>query len=280
LASPPLEPASPAAWSENSALLPSATQQAAEANQAAWPEDQSNTPLPWADDSANQPLHWSDSPGSDYLEQPADDWSAQAAAPANTGLTDTGSIRVWAASVDSFAAEQPANWTEPAQPASAPIVEPSSDSQLFDTFADNPDLTGQSFDQPAPADWQAPAIANNFDSDWSQLGPAVVADDQAESGFDQTNAAQNWDAEPLWDPPPEILQDGTGPWLAGPDAQQEVPRRRVGRLIVSLVLILLLAVAIGFAVWFVINQTRPAADAATLFNLPQTVTSVGFQVVR
>lgn len=52
-----------------------------------------------------------------------------------------------------------------------------------------------------------------------------------------------------WEGPPEMLPDGSAPWLSGPDAVRRGPKTRPGRVVLQVLLWVLAGVALGGAVW-------------------------------
>jgi hypothetical protein len=156
--------------------------------------------------------------------------------PAGLGDGDTGSIRVWTGSMDSVTAESAADAAP--EDAPAPFDSPT---QLLSVEPlpgiDGPGQAGDPFQggfaedsQPSPLP-AAPA--------WEEPAPAELA------------AAPDGDA-PEWAGPPEMLPDGTPPWMVGPDADRVLETDGIGtgkRALGYVLLALLLAAALAVGVW-------------------------------
>jgi hypothetical protein len=136
------------------------------------------------------------------------------------------------------------------------------DSALADEFAG---LLGQ-----APADGQLtfesttgpPGMATWETSGWltddsyapDPVDPAGVASPPApdEESVREEVAAADADLDDMgWDGPPAMLEDGSPPWLQGPDAVRDSPRGRPGRLVLQAILWVLAGIALGAAAWAV-----------------------------
>jgi hypothetical protein len=80
--------------------------------------------------------------------------------------------------------------------------------------------------------------------------------------------------EALWDPPPPLLPDGSGPWMQGPDAIRIMPQARSGRFLIRALFTVLIAVGLGAAVWAVLNAVTedPPAEPAPQVTITQIVT--------